>query len=144
MPWEYECDLKKLKNLIRTELDKIIGCYGKDSTSAITYNLHYPDKSKVKFKFDVGIIKQNRNRNYCRLINDKTNLFLNIEHYIWNEIPKSYNIDDKISRIKHNGYWLDVRELYLDKKNLYLSRQDKSHPSFIVYVETINEVYNMI
>ena len=31
---------------------------------------------------------------------------------------------------------------YLEKKNMYLSWQDHNHPSFVVYVEAVNEVYN--
>ena len=31
---------------------------------------------------------------------------------------------------------------YLEKKNMYLSWQDRNHPSFVVYVEAVNEVYN--
>jgi len=31
---------------------------------------------------------------------------------------------------------------YREKKNLYLCRQDYNHPSFNVYVETVNQVFN--
>lgn len=31
---------------------------------------------------------------------------------------------------------------YLEKKNMYLLRQDHNHPSFVVYVEAVNEVYS--
>lgn len=31
---------------------------------------------------------------------------------------------------------------YLEKKNMYLRRQDYNHPSFNVYVETVNQVFN--
>lgn len=30
----------------------------------------------------------------------------------------------------------------LEKKNMYLRRQDYNHPSFNVYVETVNQVFN--
>ena len=38
--------------------------------------------------------------------------------------------------------WQEVRNKYLEKKNMYLSWQDHNHPSFAVYVEAMNEVYN--
>ena len=40
------------------------------------------------------------------------------------------------------GLWQEVRDRYLEKKNMYLSWQDRNHPSFVVYVEAVNEVYN--
>ena len=36
----------------------------------------------------------------------------------------------------------DGRKTYLDKKNMYLTRNDYDHNSFIIYIETINEVYD--
>ena len=144
LPCSYEKNLKTLKNLIREELDDIVGINGKDSTSALTYHLHYPDKTRVKFKFDVGIIKANQYGKYCRLIHDKQSSYCNIDGYIWNEMPNSNNLYQKIDEIKKNGYWHDVRNTYLDKKNMYLSRQDRSHQSFNIYIETINEIYSKI
>jgi len=38
-------------------------------------------------------------------------------------------------------YWNDIKKRYLEKKNFYLRKQDQTHPSFVVFVETINEVY---
>jgi len=36
----------------------------------------------------------------------------------------------------------EKKDSYLEKKNMYLFRQDHNHPSFVVYVEAVNEVYN--
>lgn len=44
--------------------------------------------------------------------------------------------------LKEAGLWQEVRDRYLEKKNMYLSWQDRNHPSFVVYVEAVNEVYN--
>ena len=35
-----------------------------------------------------------------------------------------------------------VREQYLALKNMYLSKNDINHPSFICYIEAVNNVYN--
>mgnify|MGYP003424740232 CR=1 FL=1 len=51
------------------------------------------------------------------------------------------NIFKKVKTLKNNDCWLEVRKIYLEKKNMYLRRNDHNHPSFIVYIETINEVY---
>mgnify|MGYP003317867099 CR=1 FL=1 len=47
-------------------------------------------------------------------------------------------------KLKKLGYWSDVREVYKNLKNHYLSIQDNNHPSFTVYVEAVNRVYDRI
>ena len=57
-------------------------------------------------------------------------------------MPHSHQVTDRANELKNAGLWKKVRDRYLDKKNIYLSRQDHNHPSFVVYVEAVNEVYN--
>lgn len=46
-------------------------------------------------------------------------------------------------QIKKEGLWLDVRNQYVCLKEMYLSRWwDKDHPSFVVYIEAVNNVYS--
>ncbi len=144
MPLMYERDLKGLKTLIREALDDIVGVYGSDSTSAITYNLHYPDKTRVKFGFDIGIIRMNRDNSFSRLINDKNRTCFGNNNYIWNQTPKSNGLIQKVEYLKKHGHWSAVRNTYLEKKNMYLKNQDNNHPSFNVYVETINEIHSKV
>ena len=49
---------------------------------------------------------------------------------------------DKVTDIKGKHLWNEVIDEYREKKNLYLCRQDYNHPSFNVYVETVNQVFN--
>ena len=58
------------------------------------------------------------------------------------EVPRSHQVKDRADDIKEEGLWQEVRDKYLEKKNMYLSWQDHNHPSFVVYVEAVNEVYN--
>ena len=44
--------------------------------------------------------------------------------------------------IKEKGKWQLVRSQYLDIKNRYLRQNDHDHPSFICYIEAVNNVYN--
>ena len=37
-----------------------------------------------------------------------------------------------------------VRDKYLELKNMYLRRGDRDHPSFICYIEAVNNVYDRI
>ena len=65
-----------------------------------------------------------------------------MDRYYWNQAPNSRDLEDRVKWIKNNNFWADVRIVYLEKKNMYLSRQDEeNHPSFNVYIETINELF---
>lgn len=64
------------------------------------------------------------------------------DSFTWNEVPSSHNVKEKADILKRNSLWNEVRETYLNKKNMYLRRHDDNHPSFVVYVESVNEVYN--
>ena len=83
-----------------------------------------------------------KNGNYMRLIHNKNAYALGWDQYTWNEVPNSHQVKDKADEIKEEGLWQEVRDRYLEKKNMYLSWQDRNHPSFVVYVEAVNEVYN--
>lgn len=53
-----------------------------------------------------------------------------------------FDLLDKVTDIKGKHLWNEVIDEYREKKNLYLCRQDYNHPSFNVYVETVNQVFN--
>lgn len=77
-----------------------------------------------------------------RLIHNKNVYALGLDQYTWNEVPCSHQVKDKADELKEAGLWQEVRDRYLEKKDIYLSWQDHNHPSFVVYVEAVNEVYN--
>ena len=143
MPDQYRDNLKMLKDRVRDSLNKIVEntwfSDGKDSRSVITSILHFKDSPEIEFSFDIAILTRNSNGNLCRLIHNNKGCWN--ENFTWNEVPHSKNVIDKADKLKRNGLWNVVREVYLDKKNMYLRRRDDNHPSFIIYVETINEVY---
>lgn len=144
MPDEYWNDLRKLKETVRCSLNKAVGnsffSDGKDSTSVITSILHFNDSPKVEFSFDVAILAKNSDGDYCRLIHNKN--YGIYDQWTWCQVPSSKDVRDKAIAIKKNSLWDEVRATYLDKKNMYLYRGDKNHPSFMVYVESVNEIYN--
>ena len=143
---EYWSDLRHLKDTIRILLDKAekLNCFSEsqDSTSCLTALLHFKDDPTVKFKFDIAIVSRNSKGKLCRLIHSKNAWGYGKDQYVWNEIPDSHDIAQKARRLKAEGLWLTVRDQYIDRKNMYLSRRwDKDHPSFIAYIETVNELY---
>lgn len=141
IPQKYERAPEQLKNIIRERLDDLINnkkfSYGKGSTSSITYLAYSEDGKKVMFSFDVALIWE-REIQY-KLVHDKgKNLF------IWNQIRDSKDLEKKIFEIKSKKRWNSVRSRYLKMKNDYLSQGDTTHPSFVVYIEAVNQVYNSI
>lgn len=137
---KYEKAPEQLKNLTREALDDLVNkkfSHGKGSTSSITYLAYSEDGKKVMFSFDVALIWERESQ--YKLVHDKENNL-----FIWNQIRDSKDLERKILEIKNNKRWGDVRLRYLKMKNEYLNKQDKTHPSFVVYIEAVNQVYNSI
>ncbi len=112
-----------------------------DSTSALSTEQRYFIKgNKTNFSIDLAIVREN-SRGWERLVHRKTG-FINCDQWYWNETPKSRGLTEKVCDIKDENLWQEVRDLYLEKKNMYLRRGDHNHPSFIVYIETINEIHS--
>ena len=138
-------DSRAIKEHIRKHFNSILQSFDlddcQDSTSAFSTNLIVFKKgNKTNFKIDLGIVRE-RNHGWERLVHRKTGI-VSFDQWYWNEAPNSRGLAEKVDAIKNENLWLDVRDLYLDKKNMYLSRGDKeNHPSFNVYIETINEIY---
>ena len=127
---------KKIKELFIKYFNEVNPKLGfndaENSTSVITSKLTY--NNKIIFSFDVAILCEGYNGNYLKIkYNKKT------DQYYWNEIKSSRNYQSKIKKLKDMGKWNDVRELYLEKKNLHL-KQQKYISSFSVLLETLNEL----
>jgi len=113
-----------------------------DSTSALTTGeIQFTQGSQTKFSIDICIVKQN-SYGWHRLIHNKYgNIYT--DPYRWEIVRDSKGLDDRVEWLKNNDLWEEVRETYLDKKKSYLCcPYDNNHPSFIVYIESVNEVYN--
>lgn len=151
IPDSFGNDLGKFKETIRNVLNEYIKPSSfrdaKDSTSVLTVIRKCSKPSAVSFSFDVAIVKNNKNGTLMRLIhNKKAKGFGPNGQWTWEEVPNSKEIGNNVKRIKTSGTenWNKVRDEYLRLKNLYLHQNDNSHPSFVVYVEAVNLVYNQI
>ena len=134
-------NLGKLKDLIIYYLNEIMDEFElghvQDSTSSITTkNIIY--NNKFKFSIDICIVKKYKG-DYYRLIHNKT---MPCPSYFWNKAPNSNKYEFKVDYIKKSGNWNYLREKYLNRKNHYLKINDYNHPSFICYLEVVNDVYN--
>lgn len=140
-------DGRTIKEYIRKKFNLALAFKGwgdcKDSTSVLTTEKRVFNKgNKTSFSVDVAIVTESNGKWY-RLIHQKTG-HVDKDHWIWNECPNSTGLRKKILKIKKNNCWMDVRNAYLKKKNFYLTRNDYNHPSFVCYIEAVNEVYNQL
>ncbi len=160
-------DCRYLKECVRKAFDESLKSRNlgncKDSTSVLTSKSirfyqsvwsngieprldsgFYSGNRTACFSIDVCIIRRDRRNNYYRLIHKKNGWACDDEYY-WNIAPNSSKIDKKVDCIKKRGKWELVKQQYSMIKNKYLSiNNEKNHPSFICYVEAVNNVYNSI
>ena len=157
-------DCKYIKECVRKAFNIVLRKHRwrdcEDSKSSLTTKKHYLSGSKTLFSIDVCIVYEDEDGNLYRLIHKKTG-YNNVNsiayaasiypglvtrrpvnEYYWNKAPNSRNIKFKVDYIKSNGKWELVREQYKSIKNRYLTQNDHNHPSFICYIEAVNNVYN--
>ena len=141
-------DGRQLKETVRKAFNDVLkrNNWGdcKDSTSALTTEQRVLKKgNKTPFSIDVCIIWIDSFGRVNRLIHKKTGITW-MDLYYWNETRNAQKIWEREYYIKDNDCWSEVRRVYLEKKNLYLTRNDYDKKSFICYIEAINEVYYRI
>ena len=135
-----------LRECARKTFNKVLNEYGwgdcKNSTSSLTTKkVHFVEGNPTEFSMDVCIVCRDTKEHFYRLKLKKTG-FTYLDEYYWNEAPHSAGIQKKAKYIKERGKWQLVRTQYLDIKNRYLRQNDHDHPSFICYIEAVNNVYN--
>ena len=135
-----------IKECVRKSFNKVLNSYDlddcEDSTSSLTSKLiYFTSGNDTEFRVDVCITVRDEDDSYYRLIHKKTG-FIGWDEYYWNIAPNSKRINEKVDYIKKCGKWMLVREQYEKIKNMYLVHNDYNHPSFICYVEAVNNVYN--
>ena len=138
-------DCRYLKECVRKSFDKVLRAHGwlscQDSTSVLTAKRQlYTITAPVRYAIDVCIVMQD-DGHYHRLIHKKTGFTFSDEYY-WNIAPHSRKLKEKADYIRKHGKWELVRDQYLRLKNYYLTQNDHDHPSFICYIEAVNNVYN--
>lgn len=138
-------DGQKIKEYIRVKLNTILKNNelpdSQDSTSVLsTRYLYLINDDKNKFKIDLAIVFKDSDGTWYRLIHEKTGI-ISTDRWYWNEGPNSKGLESKVKFLKDNHYWGQLRSTYLEKKNMYLRRNDYNHSSFNCYIESVNELY---
>lgn len=138
-----------IKEAVRKSFDKALRDHGwsncQDSTSSLTTEHRcFTNGNNTAFSIDVCIVCLDNKDNLYRLIHDKTG-FTYYDQYHWDMSPNSAKLrKKKADYIKCKGKWQCLRKQYLIIKNKYLKRNDHNHPSFICYLEAVNNVYNSL
>ena len=142
----FECNIndgRYIQEYVRRSFNYVLRKKGwgdcKDSKSVFSTQYRKFEDFETPFKIDLAIVALGSDGWY-RGIHKKTGIVQQDEYY-WVPAPKSDGLDERVDDIKENGLWQKVRDVYLKKKNMYLTRNDHDHPSFICYIETINEVW---
>ncbi len=145
----YDYDERELKECVRKAFNMVMNESGlsdvDDSTSSLTSKpICFTDDNQLQFSIDVCIVTKDGDGQWQRLIHKKTGYSYNDKYY-WNTSPSSANYYQKAEKIKSvPGWWEKVRDHYLEIKNRYLIKNDYNHPSFVCYIEAINDVYNQM
>jgi len=136
---ELKQEIKKAFNQVLREY-KLDDC--DDSTSSLTTKyIRFTEGNQTLFSMDVAITCRDTKNNYYRLIHDKGYNSWS-DKYSWNQAPNSKRVAEKVKEIKSKGKWQEVRTQYINLKNKYLKANDHNHPSFVCYIEAVNNVYN--
>lgn len=142
-------DCKAIKEAVRKAFNNVLKRHKlpdcDDSTSSLTMKkIYFEDDNSIEFSIDVGIVVKGKNGNWFRLKHEKWRSSYS-DRYYWNEAPSSNGYSEKAKAIKSiPGWWEKARKRYLEIKNDYLRENDHTHPSFVCYIQAVNDVYNQM
>ena len=135
-----DLDAKHLRQLFVRKLEEIIAntSYSSVSDGEQSFTIKVVDKkrSQIKHGCDFAIVNEYiDNQNNFRqeiLVKHSSN------NYSWEDKPISKNYSTKVSNLKANGLWNEVRDEYLKIKN---NNRDGNKKSYTMYYEAVNNVY---
>ena len=129
---------QEIRKIIKNAIDRVVKKsgydYSEDSTRVLTIKFKETAFSRIKHSCDFAIVNNygDGKQQYIRF--NKGN-----GSYYWEQQPKGYSgLETKADWLKQKGFWQEVRNIYIKKKNNNLNPNKKSRS---LYAETINEVY---
>ena len=123
----------KIRNVLRKAFDKYSRQYGydfaEDSKRVITLKVKDTKNSRVLHSCDFAVVNDyeeaGEERQEFIFFNKKQN------QYKWQSQPEGfYELPEKIQWIKDNGLWLELREKYIQLKNMNMDHNKKSRSIF--------------
>lgn len=124
---------------LKTALQGTKYSFPQDSTSSITVKVVDKGKKKIEHSCDFAIIYYGSNDGidgYYYLRNNKPQ-----QSYQFVFRTPNSDIDEKVREIIEDGGWPYIKEEYLLLKNI---NEGNSKPSFSLYSEAVNNVYNQM
>ena len=128
---------KQIRTILRDAFTRVCKEYGydkcEDSTRVITIKAIDHWYSRVLYHCDFAIVYEGKDgQQYIRF--NKEN-----GYYTWEFQNKTYReLERRADFLRDNGFWTEVRDVYLDKKN---SNDDPDKHSRSLYAETINNCF---
>jgi len=127
----------KIRYIMKNAIDQVAPRYGykscKDSTRVLKIKNVNIYNSEILHSCDFALVRiTNGKKQYIRF--NKNN-----HNYTWESQGKGFkNLDQKIKWLKINGYWLELKDYYLDKKN---RNNNPNKHSRSILAESVNEMY---
>lgn len=129
---------KEIRHIIKNAIDQIAPRYGykhcEDSTRVLTIKKVDTFTSRILHSCDFAIVYNcgDGRQQYIRF-NKKNN------NYTWEYQGKGFKyLENKITWLKANGYWGELQDYYIYKKNCNNNLNKHSHS---IFTESINEMY---
>ena len=128
---------KEIRTIIRKALDKVARQYGydycEDSTRVLTIKKKDRPNSRIIHSCDFAIVNNcgGGRQQYIRYNKDH-------QTYTWEYQGGGFEtLPDKIDWLNENGYWGELRDYYIEKKNTNSNPQKHSRS---IYAEAITEM----
>jgi len=135
-----DLEAKDLRLLFVRKLEEIIANSNyknvSDGEQSFTIKVVDKKKSQIKHGCDFAIVNEyidNQNNFRQEILVKHSN-----NNYGWEDKPIAKNYSTKVSNLKANGLWNEVREEYLKVKN---NNNDGNKKSYTMYYEAVNNVY---
>lgn len=133
---------QQIKDILRNALDRIAGRYGyahaEDSTRVITIKVIDRSDSGILHSCDFAIVynysEGGKPRQQYIHFNKTTRT------YSWcNQAKGYYMLQEKIEWLKRNGYWQELRDYYICKKNINKNPDIHSRTLFAIAVHEMSQ-----
>lgn len=130
---------EEIKCILIQAFNRVVGNYGydygEDSKRVITIKVKDRDYSRILHSCDFAVVYDCSDGRQQFIYFNKAQ-----QTYEWQYQPKGfYQLEVKMQKIKDNGLWNELRDLYLYKKN---TNNDQKKKSRSIWAESVNEIVN--
>lgn len=134
---EEECfSAEDLRRILKWAIDRVARRYGykdcEDSTRVLTMKMVDRSRRAIRHSCDFAIVWDSEDGQQYVRYNKKAN------YYSWEYQGGTFqNLEERMKWLKENGYWGELRDYYLEKKN---TNQDPNKKSRSIFAEAVKEM----